>query len=132
MLNNHTFYSLRYGSLSVQELLEEASKHIYRDHTGWGTFVLTDINTTSAALDFIRLAPNYQIKPVIGIDFRNGIEQQFIGIAQNNNGWLQLNQFNNTSIFKENIPEKAPNLEDCFIIYPLKNTQDSRLNPGNM
>lgn len=130
MLNNHTFYSLRYGSLSVQELLEEASKHIYRDHTGWGTFVLTDINTTSAALDFIRLAPNYQIKPVIGIDFRNGIEQQFIGIAQNNNGWLQLNQFLTTHLFsKKNIPEKAPNLEDCFIIYPLKKYTGFPLKP---
>ena len=83
MLNNHTYYSLRYGSLSTKELLEEASEKILRDETGWGSFVLTDINTTSAVLDFVRLAPNYQINPIIGIDFRNGIDQQFIGIAQN-------------------------------------------------
>ena len=67
MLNNHTYYSLRYGSLSIKELLEEASKNALRDHNGWGSFVLTDINTTSAVLDFVRLAPTYQIRPIVGI-----------------------------------------------------------------
>jgi DNA polymerase-3 subunit alpha len=130
MLNNHTYYSLRYGSLSIKELLEEASENILRDKTGWGSFVLTDINTTSAILDFVRLAPNYQINPIIGIDFRNGMHQQFIGIAQNNNGFLQLNQFLTKCLHaKKNIPDKAPNIEDCFIIYPLKKYTGFPLKP---
>lgn len=130
MLNNHTYYSLRYGSLSTKELLEEASKNVIRDHTGWGSFVLTDINTTSAVLDFVRLAPAYQIKPIVGIDFRNGMEQQFIGIAQNNNGFLQLNQFLTTQLkTKQDIPNKAPNFEDCFIVYPLEKYTGFPLKP---
>lgn len=130
MLNNHTYYSLRYGSLSTKELLEEASENVLRDETGWGSFVLTDINTTSAVLDFVRLAPNYQIKPIIGIDFRNGIQQQFIGIAQNNNGFLRLNQFLTECLnTNRNIPDKAPNIEDCFIIYPLNKYTGFPLKP---
>ena len=130
MLNNHTYYSLRYGSLSTKELLEEASINVLRDETGWGSFVLTDINTSSAVLDFVRLASVYKIKPIVGIDFRNGIEQQFIGIAQNNNGFLQLNQFLTQYLHKkQNIPDKAPNLEDCFIIYPLKKYTGFPLKP---
>ena len=120
MINNHTYYSLRYGSLSVEELLEEASKVVCRDESGWGKFALTDINTTSACLDFIRLAPKYNIHPVVGIDFRNGVEQQFIGIAQNNEGFIELNSFLSKHLEqKKNFPSKAPSFANSFVIYPL-------------
>ena len=120
MLNNHTYYSLRYGCLSVKELLEHASKSIFRDEFGWGNLVLTDINNTSAALSFIQSAPAYKIKPIVGIDFRNGMDQNFIGIAQNNNGFLQLNQFLTEHLKQgKKFPLKAPSFEDCFIIYPI-------------
>ena len=130
MLNNHTYYSLHYGSLSIKELLEEASKNSFRDEFGWGSCVLTDINNTSATLNFIQLATAYKIRPIIGIDFRNGIDQQFIGIAQNNNGFLQLNQFL-TSYLKQGraIPKKAPSIEDCFIIYPIEKYTGFPLKP---
>ena len=130
MLNNHTHYSLRYGCLSVKEFLEEASKNSFRDEFGWGSFVLTDINNTSALLNFIKLAPAYKIRPIVGIDFRNGVDQQFIGIAQNNNGFLQLNQFL-TNCLKERskIPQKAPNIQDSFIIYPIEKYTGFALKP---
>lgn len=130
MLNNHTHYSLHYGSLSIKELLEEVSKNSFRDEFGWGSCVLTDINNTSATLNFIQLAAAYKIRPIIGIDFRNGINQQFIGIAQNNNGFLQLNQFL-TSYLKQGkaIPQKAPSIEDCFIIYPIEKYTGFPLKP---
>ena len=130
MLNNHTHYSLRYGCLSVTELLEEASKNSFRDEFGWGSFVLTDINNTSALLNFIKLAPAYKIRPIVGIDFRNGVDQQFIGIAQNNNGFLQLNQFLTTCLKERSkIPEKAPNIQDSFIIYPIEKYTGFALKP---
>lgn len=130
MLNNHTYYSLRYGTLSVEELLEEASKVVDRDDDGWGKFALTDINTTSACLDFIRLAPKYNIHPIVGIDFRNGIQQQFIGIAQNNEGFRELNEFLSKHLqYKTNIPKKAPTFQHCFIIYPLENYTGFPLKP---
>ena len=55
--------------------------------------VLTDVNNTSACLNFIRLAPKYGIRPVVGIDFRDGARQLYVGIAQNNDGFQQLNIF---------------------------------------
>jgi DNA polymerase-3 subunit alpha len=58
------------------------------------------------------------------------MHQQFIGIAQNNNGFLQLNQFLTKCLHaKKNIPDKAPNIEDCFIIYPLKKYTGFPLKP---
>ena len=65
-LNCHTRFSFHYGVLSVEELLEEAQR------CGIHKLVLTDINNTSAVLDFIRLAPKYEVEPVVGIEFRRG------------------------------------------------------------
>ena len=65
-LNCHTYYSLRFGTFSEIDLLELGQAH------GFKTLALTDINNTSACLNFIRKAKDYGIKPVVGIDFRNG------------------------------------------------------------
>ena len=75
-LNTHTYYSLRYGTMKPKELLALAQK------MGVSQLALTDINNTSACLDFVRLAPEYNIKPIVGIDFRNKAQQQFVGIAK--------------------------------------------------
>ncbi|WP_163515987.1 DNA polymerase III subunit alpha [Gelidibacter japonicus] len=113
-LNCHTYYSLRYGTIKPEQLLAIASEN------GLQTLALTDINSTSACLDFVRLSSKYKIKPVLGIDFRNGVQQQFILIAKNNHGFKNINDY--LSEFLHNpeleIPEIAPELEDVFVIYP--------------
>ncbi|TDU43260.1 DNA polymerase III alpha subunit [Gelidibacter sediminis] len=113
-LNCHTYYSLRYGTIKPEQLLAIASEN------GLQTLALTDINSTSACLDFARLSSKYKIKPVLGIDFRNGVQQQFILIAKNNTGFQNINTY--LSGFLHNselkIPEIAPELEDVFVIYP--------------
>ena len=63
-LNCHTYYSFKYGTLSVAQLLAQAQQ------LGVTQFVLSDINNTSAALDFVRLSKKYNVKPIVGIDFR--------------------------------------------------------------
>ena len=85
-LNCHSYYSLRYGTIKPERLLAIASEN------GLQTLALTDINNTSACLDFVRLSKNYKIKPVLGIDFRNRAKQQFILIAKNNNGFYNINR----------------------------------------
>ena len=40
------------------------------------TIALTDINNTSACLNFVRKSQEYGIRPIVGIDFRNGADQQ--------------------------------------------------------
>src|SRR5687767_9383000 len=85
LLNCHTYYSFCYGTLSIEELLSEVKQK------GYDSFVLSDINNTSACLDIIRLAPEQGLKPIVGIDFRNGVKQQYVGIACNNEGFRELN-----------------------------------------
>ena len=84
-LNCHTYYSLRFGTLSELDLLELAQQNEVTQ------LALTDINNTSAGLNFVRKAPEYGIRPVLGIDFRNGVDPCFVGIAKNNEGYRELN-----------------------------------------
>ena len=56
-LNCHSYYSLRYGTFSEIELLELAKKNHVE------SLALTDINNTSACLNFVRKAREYAIKP---------------------------------------------------------------------
>ena len=83
------------------------------------TLALTDINNTSACINFVREAANYGIKPIVGIDFRNGVEQQFVALAENNEGFCLLNQYLSKFLHDKNpIPERAPKLANTFIVYP--------------
>ncbi len=113
-LNCHTYFSLRYGTIKPERLLAIASKN------GLQTLALTDINSTSACLEVVRLSPKYKIKPILGVDFRNGAQQQFILMAKNNNGFYHINRYLSTFLHNSElkIPERAPQLEDTFVVYP--------------
>lgn len=119
-LNCHSYFSFKYGTLTPEELLHDARALECK------TFALTDINNTSGILDFIRLSKKYEIKPIVGIDFRNGSHQQFIGLAKNNQGFLELNNYLSKYLHtKEVIPPDAPLFENSFVIYPF--TGDLRI-----
>lgn len=112
-LNNHTYYSLRYGTFNEQDLIELALEN------GVKTIVLTDINNTSACLNFIRLCAQHQLHGVLGIDFRNNHHQQYVGIAKNNDGLQELNTF--LSYHLENkipFPSEPPAFDNVYLIYP--------------
>jgi DNA polymerase-3 subunit alpha len=83
---------------------------------------LTDINATTAALEILRLSPKYGLKVVLGVDFRNSAEQQFIMLARNNSGFQSINSYLSTFLHNDtlSIPHRAPELEDTFIIYPFQ------------
>lgn len=114
-LNCHTYYSLRFGTFSEVELLQLAEQnHVTQ-------LVLTDINNTSAGLNFVRKAPEFGIKPILGIDFRNGVLPCFIGIAQNNEGYLELNDFLSQHLHHGlKIPHRAPAFKNAFVVYPFE------------
>ena len=75
IVNCHSYYSLRYGTLSIRELVDFAKEY------GISTLALTDINNTSAALDFVRYAKSHGIKSVIGVEFRNSGELLYTALA---------------------------------------------------
>ncbi|TBN03917.1 DNA polymerase III subunit alpha [Hyunsoonleella flava] len=125
-LNCHTYYSLRYGTIKPERLLAIASKN------GIKTLALTDINNTSACLDFVRLSKEYSIKPVLGIDFRNGAQQQFVLLAKNNKGFQNINAYLSKFLHDNHleIPKKAPELEHTYVIYPYQQHNNFKLKPN--
>lgn len=123
LINCHSWFSLKYGTISPEKLLEELSVK------GFTNVSLTDINNTSASIDFVRLASQYHIRPILGIDFRNGIQQKYIGLAKNNMGFKALNQhLTNYQLNKSDFEDTAPTLNDTIIIYPFKYKKSRPLN----
>ncbi|MBD0850246.1 DNA polymerase III subunit alpha [Maribacter arenosus] len=114
-LNCHTYYSLRFGTFSELELLQLAqANHVTQ-------LALTDINNTSAGLNFVRKAKQFNIRPILGIDFRNGVEPCFVGLAKNNDGYQELNAFLSWHLHQgEKLPAIAPHFENAYIIYPFE------------
>lgn len=114
LLNCHTQFSLRYGLLSVDELFDEVEK------MGYSAFALTDINNTSACMDVLRIGQRYQLKVWIGIDFRNGAEQKYVGIAQNMVGFRELNEHLTHHLHSGGaFSSSAPEFENAYVVYPL-------------
>ncbi|WP_417887830.1 DNA polymerase III subunit alpha [Zunongwangia sp.] len=113
-LNCHTWFSLRYGTFSEEALCRLAKQ------LGITSLAITDINNTSACLNFLKIAPEYGIRPLLGIDFRNDHQTLYVGIAKNNKGYRELNQYLSYHLqHKIDFPSRAPYLKDCYFIYPL-------------
>ncbi|MCA1761321.1 MAG: PHP domain-containing protein, partial [Bacteroidales bacterium] len=60
-LNVHSYFSLRYGTLNIEELLALARQN------GVEVMALTDINTTMGIPKFVKKAAETGIKPVAGV-----------------------------------------------------------------
>ncbi len=122
-LNTHTYYSLRYGSIMPKNVLAIAQS------IGIKALAVTDINNTSASLDIIRLAPKYDIRPILGVDFRNGAKQKFIMLAQNNNGFERINSYLSEFLHQDDfeIPNTARTLPDTVVIYPFSTFKEGIL-----
>jgi DNA-directed DNA polymerase III PolC len=121
LLNCHSFFSLRFGTIPEDELLALCREH------GYDCAALTDINNTSGCLNFIRMASRYDIKPIVGIDFRNGVKQQFVALAKNNSGFQILNAYLSAQKLADiPFPDRAPEMEHVAVIYPFEKLNKER------
>ena len=121
-LNCHSYYSLRYGMMSVEQLVQNAIA------AGAESIAMTDINNSTGIPEFARESARNNIKPVAGIEFRNDNELQYIGIARNNNGLREVNEFLSKHNFEKTpIPFPAPEFSDAFTIYSLKKIPERKL-----
>ncbi len=112
ILNAHTNYSLRYGTLSPAEVVNSAIEK------GHHCVAITDINNTSCVLQFVKLCIDKGIKPIAGAEFRNGNELRFVALAMNNEGFKEINELlTKHNISGEPYPLK-PNFFNCYVIYP--------------
>ncbi|AWG22423.1 DNA polymerase III subunit alpha [Flavobacterium faecale] len=111
-LNCHSFHSLRYGTIPLDDLIEKAVR------SGVTAMALTDINTVTGIYDFIIECKKVSIKPIIGIDFRSDNEFRYIGLAKNASGLAEMNRFLTKHNFdKSPLPMEAPAFESVMVIY---------------
>ena len=115
-INCHSFHSLRYGTISVKELVQQCVE------LGIGVAALTDINCISGIYDFHRLCEKNNIRPVVGVDIRTDNKQHYICLAKNQSGIGEINRLLTQHHCEGNdFPLHHPNLPNVFVVYPLNN-----------
>lgn len=112
ILNAKSNYSLRFGTLSVDELVDEAVRNNFDE------LALTDINNTSGIFPFVKRCREKGIRPIAGAEFRRGDELLYVALARNNEGFRQINQLLTVSNVKGLDYPAQPDLSDCYIVYP--------------
>ena len=112
LLANHTYYSLKYGTLSPEQMAAAAA------NCGIRAMALTDINNTSCSYQFVEACKKNHIKPILGLEYRRDQQYLYTGIAKNRKGWRELNHFlSKSSLDGIPLPDRAPELDDTYIIY---------------
>jgi DNA-directed DNA polymerase III PolC len=92
------------------------------------TLALTDINSSQGIMDFIKECNENDIQPIAGIEFRRNNHLLFIGMAQNNKGFAELNKFlTHHNLNKIALPDVAPNFKNVFVVYPYGNRKQQQL-----
>ncbi|WP_192820862.1 DNA polymerase III subunit alpha [Rufibacter sp. LB8] len=115
----HSYFSLRYGTLSVEELAAEAKKQ------GYLALTLTDINSTSGIFPFVQACLVQGLAPLVGIEFRRGNRWVYTGIAQNQQGLRELNEFLSTYLLQhQQVPELPPAFNHAVIIFPFNRAKE--------
>lgn len=115
----HSYYSLRCGSMPVEQVVAEAKAKGLRE------VALADINNTSATTDFIRECQEHGIRPLAGVACHDKAGLKYLLLAKNNEGFSEINDFlSEINIKGLPLPDRAPELERVFVVYPLGAFQD--------
>ena len=122
MIAVHSYNSLCYGTMPIADLVSRAAA------MGYAVLPLTDINTTMGAADFVFECQKKGIRPVVGVEVRNGNELLYVALAKNNKGFAELNRFlTQHNLTKQPYPEIAPEWEEVFVIYPFGKRRPNQL-----
>jgi DNA-directed DNA polymerase III PolC len=115
-LNCHSYHSLRYGTIPLTDLIKQAKDC---DVTA---LALTDVNTVTGIYDFIKECKAVDIKPLVGIEFRQDNKLLFIGLAKNKDGIGEMCRLLTKHNFdKTPLPSYAPDFSNVSVIYPMEN-----------
>jgi len=115
-LNAHSYYSLRYGTFAVEDLVQKCLE------AGHKAIALTDINNSTGVLYFIKCCLDARLKPIAGMEFRNDNDQLlYVGIARNNKGFKELNDLITKRNLENDPLPNRPVFNHCYIVYPYKN-----------
>lgn len=115
-LNCHSYHSLRYGTISLEELVLQAKACRVT------ALALTDINTVTGIYDFTKECLKAGIKPLVGMEFRKGNKLLYITLAKKQSGVGEmcrlLTEHNCNGL---ELPVMAPNFKEVVTIYPTSN-----------
>jgi DNA-directed DNA polymerase III PolC len=118
-LNAHSFHSLRYGTIPLQELVEQAMVNKVT------AIALTDINTVTGIYEFTETCKDNGIKALVGMEFRFDHKFHFIGLAKNQEGLGEMNRFLTEHNFDGTpLPLTAPDFKNVTVIYAMENVPD--------
>jgi len=136
-LNCHTGFSFKYGTLTIEELFDEARR------CGVHKLVLTEINNTASYMEMLRICSNHQTREnglskfgrepydldiAVGIEFRKDDVLQYIAIAKSNRGFEHINRIlSHVNHEKKSMPDRAPEFDETAVIYPLGKLEPSQL-----
>ncbi len=130
-INCKTYFSFHYGTFSTRELVETAVDK------GVTALALTNINSTCDIWEFVKICRETNVRPITGVEVRNGDKLLYILLAANNKGFTWINKFLSEFLMaKKDFPEPSEeqtffeNGWDGFVIYPVgaKPLKSLRLN----
>ncbi|HOP14850.1 MAG TPA: PHP domain-containing protein, partial [Lentimicrobium sp.] len=117
-LTFNSYYSLRYGTISIGQIPGLALE------AGAEAALLTDINNTSGTIDFVKACKKSGLRPMAGVEFREGNRLLYTGIAENNRGFKELNDLLTRSNLQGTpLPWPAPPFRDVLVVYPFGSRQ---------
>src|SRR5690606_5820461 len=119
-LNCHSYHSLRYGTLSLDELVQQAKA------CNVTALALTDINTVTGIYDFTKVCQKAGIKPITGMEIRDDANRLlYIALAKSRAGIGEicgLLTAHNCEGLK--LSATAPDFKDVITIYPVSNVPE--------
>lgn len=130
-LNCKTYFSFRYGTIGTKALVTLAAEQ------GITGLALTNINSTCDCWDFVQNCQEAGIKPICGVEIRNGDDCCFILLAATNRGLSWIHRFLSEHLMQERpFPTQARehpffhDVWDGFVIYPLGKKAPEELFPN--
>ncbi|WP_126652190.1 DNA polymerase III subunit alpha [Chryseobacterium aureum] len=115
-INCHSFHSLRYGTLSIEELVRQAHQ------SGAKELVLTDINTVTGIYDFKKECEKLDIKPIAGMEVRKDDQFIYLAIAKKFSGIGEINKvITDHNCDNKELNKVAPEFDNVYVIYPMSN-----------
>lgn len=112
-LTFNSYYSLRYGTIAVDKIPSIAIE------AGAEAILLTDINNSTGIVDFVKACNKEGIKPLAGMEFHDHNRLLYTGIAENNEGFKELNELMSRSNLQHTaLPYPAPPFRYVIVIYP--------------
>lgn len=119
-LNCHSFHSLRYGTISVADLVAIGKS------LGVTAMALTDINTVTGIYEFYKACKDAGIKPIVGMEMREDDRLLYIALAKNRAGLAEINRHRtHYNLQRLPLPEVAPDFKEVIVIYPIEKLPDA-------